>query len=225
MKIEGVCKSYGKHIVFDNFDLEIREGEILCVLGNSGGGKTTLLNILAELTPYTGEKIGVPDRVSYIFQEPRLLSNLTARGNLAFVGCEKEKIDETLRKVELLDKADKRPDELSGGERQRVSIARAFCADFELLLMDEPFSSLDTGLKVRLIKMFDGLWQEKKRTGEKATAVFVTHDLEEALMLADRIVVLKNGKIVFERAVKRVNSLSEYGAPSPLRKEILEILL
>lgn len=221
MRLTNIFKSYGKQKVFEDFSLEIQKGEILCVLGESGGGKTTLLNILAELISFEGEKVA-PKKIAYAFQEPRLLPNLTARENIAFVGGKVDEIDDLLEKVELLDKADKRPSELSGGERQRVSLARAFSVDFELLLLDEPFSSLDTGLKVRLMNVFARLWERKK---EGASAVFVTHDIEEALMIADRVVVLKGGKIAYETKIARETFPSEYGKENPLREELLRVLL
>ncbi len=188
MKIENLRKAYGEQVVFDGFDLEIREGEILCLLGPSGVGKTTLLKILAGLTPYEGRLDGIPERVGYIFQEPRLLANLTVRENLAFTGGEAKKIGEMLEEVGLSAHADKRPKMLSGGEKQRVAIARAFLSDSPLLLMDEPFSALDTALKMRLTDLFLRIWEKEKRT-----ALFVTHDLGEALAVGHRIVVLKKG--------------------------------
>ena len=147
---------------------------------------------------------------------------MTARENIAFVGGEQERVEELLEKTELKDKADRRPSELSGGEKQRVAFARAFLVDFELLLMDEPFSSLDTGLKIRLMKAFAELWKEKKQT---ASAVFVTHDIEEALMLADRVVVLKGGKIAYEQRIARKEFPSEYGAEDSARQALLSVLL
>ncbi len=222
MKLTGIRKDYGPQKVFENFSLEINEKEILCVLGESGGGKTTLLNILAGLTPFSGVKEGVPDEISYIFQESRLLPNLTARENISLVGGAPETVEDLLEKVELSEKADKRPTQLSGGEKQRVSIARAFSVDFKLLLMDEPFSSLDTGLKIRLIKVFKNLWESKR---ENASAVFVTHDIEEALMVADRVVVLKDGKIVYEKILQKTDAVVEYGAENPVRRELLKVLL
>lgn len=221
MFVKNIDKAYGNQKVFENFSLEIHTGEVLCVLGESGGGKTTLLNILAGLVDFYGEK-QTPEKISYVFQEPRLLRNLTARENVLLVGGMAATVDELLKKTELAEKADKRPSELSGGERQRVSLARAFSVDFQLLLMDEPFSSLDTGLKIRLMNVFADLWQEKKRT---AATVFVTHDIEEALMIADRVVVLKGGKIALEKRLTRNGIVSEYGKENSVREELLRVLL
>ena len=221
MKLNHIRKSYGKELIFEDFSLETKKGEILCVLGESGGGKTTLLNILAGLIPFDGEK-EVPEKISYVFQEPRLLPNLTVKENIALVGGRGETIAEMLAKTEMQDRANKRPSELSGGEKQRASLARAFSVDFELLLMDEPFSSLDTGLKIRLTNVFAELWKKKS---ENAAAVFVTHDIEEALMIASRVVVLKGGKIVYEKTIDRTEFPSEYGKENPVREELLQVLL
>ncbi|MFR5102878.1 MAG: ATP-binding cassette domain-containing protein, partial [Christensenellaceae bacterium] len=122
----------------------------------------------------------------------------------------------------LIKCADKRPGELSGGEKQRVSLARAFLIPSELLLMDEPFSSLDTALKIRLTEVFARLW---KSLPEKRTAVFVTHDLEEALMLADRIIVLKSGQVAADVSLKREVFPSAYAAPCEERQKLLSVLL
>ena len=222
MKLSHLTKCYGKRCVFRDFSLDIQSGEILCVLGESGGGKTTLLNSIAGLISYEGRIENVPERISYVFQEPRLLPHLSVRENLRFVGGRDEVIDGILAKVELSDKADSLASRLSGGEKPRVALARAFSTEFSLLLMDEPFSSLDTGLKIRLTETFATLW---KTYGGKRTAVMVTHDVEEALMLADRIVVLKGGEICFDKRVERTRFPEKYGEESPLRGELLNVLI
>ena len=223
MEIVSLTKKYGDRAVFENFSLHIGEGEILCLLGESGGGKTTLLNVLAGLVPYEGRLSGVPETVSYIFQEPRLLPNLTVRQNLRYAGGRDAVIDTLLEKTELFGCADRHPGALSGGERQRVSFARAFLNPTKLLLMDEPFSSLDTALKIRLAGVFARLWTEAAAEG--AAAVFVTHDLEEALMLADRVVVLRKGQIAADVRLSRAQFPAPYGAPSPERENLLSALL
>ena len=212
MKIH-FSKAYDSRYVFRDFQLEIYEGETLCVLGASGVGKTTLLNVLAGLTDYEGELWGVPKNVGYIFQEARLLPNLSVAENLAYAGGRCEDIQEILQKTGMLEHKDKRPKQLSGGEKQRVSIARAFLSKAPLLLLDEPFSSLDTALKIKLCGVFGKLWQERK-----PTAVLVTHDLEEALMLGHRIVLLKEGSVALD--IRLARKEGEY--PSAYGKACLE---
>ena len=219
---EKVNKRYGEKLIYEGFGCVIERGKITCLLGESGCGKTTLLNMLAGLTPYEGKIRNIPERISYIFQEDRLLPNLTVYGNIAYVlgkRADREKIMEVLEKVELADRADAYPGELSGGQAQRVAIARAFAYPSELILMDEPFSSLDTGLKIRLVDVFCKLWREENRT-----AVFVTHDAEEAYMLSHRAIVLKGGKICADiRGEEEIPRA--YGAASRYREELLNALL
>ena len=223
MKIR-ISKSYGEQTVFDGFSLDIQEGQILCILGESGGGKTTLLKSLARLISFDGELENVPEKVGYIFQEPRLLQNLTIEENLQYVGGMVESIDDILRKTELFDIRKKRPKELSGGEKQRVAIARAFLSDAPLLLLDEPFSSLDTALKIRLSNVFADLWKSKR-----PTVVYVTHDVEEACMLGQRIVVLKGGKAVCDVNAEELcvekNLPRGYGKEMALKETLLNALL
>ena len=219
---DGVSKQYGEISVYRDFSLEIGAGKITCLLGPSGCGKTTLLNMLAGLVPYDGKIENIPARVSYIFQEERLLPNLTVKQNIAFAlgkEADERRIADVLAKVELSDREDAWPSELSGGQAQRVSIARAFAYPSELILMDEPFSSLDTALKIRLIDVFCNLWREERRT-----AVFVTHDAEEAYMLAHRAVVMKEGRIVADISEDSIVP-RKYGESSAFKQNILRALL
>lgn len=218
IRLKDISKRYGALCVYDHFDLDIEEGKITSILGSSGSGKTTLLNILSGLTSYEGE-IDPQKKCAYIFQQPRLVPNLTVRGNLKLVCREEEKIVSMLEKVELSDKADAYPVELSGGQAQRVSVARAFLYPSDLLLMDEPFSSLDTALKIRLIEVFCSLWREEKRT-----VVFVTHDAEEAYMLSHRALAVEGGKIVAD--VRDDSPVPrKYGENSLYRQKIVQAIL
>ncbi|MCD8372907.1 MAG: ABC transporter ATP-binding protein [Clostridia bacterium] len=191
ISLKNVTKKYGGLTVYEGFNLDISEGQITCILGESGSGKTTLLNMLAGLTDYEGEI--TKKSCSYIFQQPRLLPNLTVRGNLSLVCKDKNAVDSMISAVGLQDKAESYPVTLSGGQAQRVAIARAFLYPSELILMDEPFASLDLALKLKVINLFLDLWQSERRT-----AVFVTHDADEALMLSHRIAVLKGGRVASE---------------------------
>ncbi len=189
----NVSKSYGKHVVFDGLQLEFDEGEIVCILGASGVGKTTLLQILARKIPFEGELLDVPNRVGYAYQEARLLPNLSVEDNLRYVGATDEEIARLLADTQLTAHAKKRPFALSGGEKQRVALCRAVVGKRELLLLDEPFSSLDTPLKRKIYEAFLRLWQ-----GYRPTVALVTHDIEEAWALGHRTIVLREGKIVLD---------------------------
>ena len=191
MKLSNITKKYGETVALNNVELAIEEGKITAVLGESGAGKTTLLNVIAGHIPYEGSVEGVGE-VSYLFQSPKLLPNLTVEGNLKFVLPKEnwENIALMLQKVGLKGKEKSFPRQLSGGERQRVAIARAFLFPHDVLLMDEPFSSLDLSLKKSLMELTGQLWREKKNT-----VVFVTHDVHEAVMLSHRAVLLHKGNL------------------------------
>lgn len=217
MEIKNLCKSYGKNEVYKNFNLDIREGQITCILGESGSGKTTLLNCIAQLTDYSGD---IPEiKCSYIFQQPALVPNLTVRENLSLVCKDEERINRVLTAVHLSDKSGAYPKTLSGGQAQRAAIARAFLFDSDVILMDEPFSSLDLKLKSEIAKEFAGVWK-----GGQKTAILVTHDIDEALMLAQRIIVINSGKIIYDRdlpsAIPR-----ELGENGEMRTELISVLM
>ncbi|MDE7106500.1 MAG: ATP-binding cassette domain-containing protein [Anaeroplasmataceae bacterium] len=220
IKLIDVCKKYDEQVIFDHFDLEFPKDKITCILGESGVGKTTLLNMIAGLTPYQG-KIEASGDVSYIFQEARLIPSLTVLENLRFTSknATDEEIKNLLTILEIDDKMHIYPNKLSGGEAQRVSIARAFLYDAPIILMDEPFSSLDLSLKYRLICYFSSLWNKERRT-----VIFVTHTIEEALLLSDDILLLRDGRIEkkyhIDAALPRKLTDQE-----DLRKEILKDLV
>lgn len=197
--------------VFDGLDLDFPDKTVTAVLGPSGCGKTTLLNLISGvLKPQAGEVIlESPERpnhranrpgrigyrrIGYLFQEPRLLPWKTVRRNVEIVLeniYEKERrmreAERFLSAVGLADFLDYYPFALSGGMRRRVAIARAFAFPAELMLLDEPFQALDLRLKMSLSSLFIDLWEKDPRT-----AVFVTHDIQEALILGDRIVTLSD---------------------------------
>ena len=214
MYIKNLVKSYSDTAVFNGFYLQIEDGSVTCILGESGAGKTTLLNVIAGLTQYEGEVS--PVRCSYIFQEPRLVPNLTVYKNLRLICRDEGAIADMLARAGLTEKASSYPVSLSGGQAQRVAIARAFLFTSDVVLMDEPFSSLDLKLKINMMNVFSEV-----RAKDGRTAVFVTHDIDEALCLADRIIVLSGGKIVFDCK----NSPSRpFGTHSDLREELIKVL-
>jgi NitT/TauT family transport system ATP-binding protein len=206
IKVENIFKSYGVLEVFDDFSLEFPEGKITAVLGPSGCGKTTLLNILAGLVKIEQGKVYSPGQVSYLFQEPRLLPWLTIRQNIAFVLQGKmpltmiqERIEAHLSATGLADFGDYYPVQLSGGMKQRAAIARAFAFDAPLLLMDEPFKSLDIKTRFELLENFLQLWMKAPRT-----VITVTHDPKEAVALGELIVVL-GGKPAMVHSQRDIN--------------------
>jgi len=196
--ITNLSKKYGNETIFEDFNLVFEKNKITGILGPSGAGKTTLLNLCSGLEqPDCGKIEGINlQSISYIFQEPRLLPWRTVRENLRFVFKEKaikkpgphdDDIDAILELVGLATVGDYYPQELSGGMRQRVSIARAFLYPSELLLMDEPFSSLDFSLKNRLIEDFLEIWEQDKRT-----VIFVSHNEDEIRRLAQVILTFSD---------------------------------
>lgn len=195
INLKGITKNFGQTSVFQDFSVSFKKGEISCILGHSGSGKTTLLNILSGLTDYQGSIENLGGNISYIFQEECLIKSLTAYKNIEYVLLRlikdkkqrEEIITNVLKTAELYDKKDKYPNELSGGMRQRLSMARAFVYPSEIMLMDEPFRSLDIALKNRIIQAFLKLWQKDKKT-----TVFVTHDIDEAMLISDTIYILKD---------------------------------
>ena len=189
--------------VYEKFSLkiknfEVKQGEFISILGQSGSGKSTFLNIIAGIeTDYTGEVL-IKGELSMVFQDSLLLPHLNLFENIAF-GLRIKKLDkneinnrvvEIMKKLEISHLKDKYPNEISGGEKQRVSIGRALVMKPQLLLMDEPFSSLDENLRERLQEVVKTLQKELD-----LTIIFVTHDRDEAFYLSDRIALINKGKI------------------------------
>ena len=214
MKIEKLSVSYGENQVFNNLSLNLNDGEITCVLGRSGAGKTTLLKYLAGLIKDSG--FALDGGVAMVFQEPRLLPNLTAYENLLFIGANPSGIADALKSVGLEGKENCRPNELSGGEKQRISFLRAMLSGANTVLLDEPFSSLDLATKIPLAKTFVEMIKSAKKT-----AIFVTHDVEEAMMVADRILYISGGEIALDIKLDGA-PFRDYGAPSNQRKIIVD---
>lgn len=219
MRIVNLEKSYGARRVLQGLSLEIAYGEITCIIGKSGVGKTTLLNAIAGIFECGGEISPKPSSVGYVFQNDRLIPYLTVRENLHYVGGRDEMIDELLREADIFSCAERKAATLSGGEKRRLSLVRAFCVPSELVLLDEPFSALDTVTKERLLLMTKTLL-----TRFKKTAVLVTHDLDEAFAVADKIALLDQGKIVYELRLPASDGLREYGSLAAERKKLIERL-
>ena len=198
--IRGVGKAFGDHAVLHDVDLEVGAGEFVALLGASGSGKTTLLRLLLGLeAPDTGQVLVPPTRTT-VFQEPRLVASKKVWRNVV-IGLPKPKASrqvavEALSVVGLAKHADAWPGTLSGGEAQRVALARALVRRPDLLLLDEPFAALDALTRLRmqaLVAELVGRYQPG--------VLLVTHDVEEAVLLADRVVVLKDGRISLDQPV------------------------
>lgn len=223
----SVSKRYGEKTVLDSFQMTVGDGEIAALLGVSGSGKTTVLNAVCGAIDYEG-RADAGGRVSYVFQKPRLAPWLTVAENLELVlrAVEKDKyarkkaVADMLETVELADAAKLYPAELSGGMEQRAEIARAFLYPSAALLMDEPWRGLDVGLKQRLTAEFGKLFKERPRA-----TVFVSHDVDDALSIADRVVVLKNGKNRFETEIPDKARDFKNREYAELKEKLLHLLL
>ena len=212
MKIENLSVKYGSISVFSNFNLNVEDGQVTCLLGASGVGKTTLLNHILSVAKNSDKK------VSIAFQEPRLFEHLTVYENLKILGFCGDKILNALNKVGLENCVKKYPSHLSGGEKQRVNFVRALLGEFDVLLLDEPFSSLDVKLKLSLIDLL-----VSKTKGK--TVIFVTHDVEEALMLSNRVVLIKDGKILLDHTIWQDLNAREWGKLDKDRQILLNAQL
>ena len=190
LKMASVQKNFNDIKVLKDLSMEVYKEEIVCVIGPSGCGKSTILNIISGLiNPSKGEVENNSAKISYVFQEDRLLPWKNVYENISTVNkeCSREKCLDLIKKVGLKGFEGYYPSELSGGMRQRCSIARAFNYEADLLLMDEPFKSLDYNLRIDMIRYLLKLWESTKKS-----IVFVTHEIDEALLLGDRILLLSN---------------------------------
>ncbi|MGJ4730413.1 sulfate/molybdate ABC transporter ATP-binding protein [Luteimonas sp. SDU101] len=213
LRIEGVAKRYGGTTALDSVDLHIASGELVALLGPSGSGKTTLLRVIAGLLPADGGRVRFGDtdatelslrerNVGFVFQQYALFRHMTVAENIAF-GLRSRprrrrpdratiarRVDELLALIQLPEHGARYPEQLSGGQKQRVALARALAIDPTVLLLDEPFGALDAKVRVELRR-----WLRRLHDQTGQTTVFVTHDQDEALELADRVVVLRDGRI------------------------------
>ncbi|MGG7141969.1 ABC transporter ATP-binding protein [Clostridium nigeriense] len=214
IEFRNIKKSYKNNVILDDFNLKIDKGNLVVLIGSSGCGKTTLLKMINRLIEATSGDILVNGKnirdidpiklrrsIGYVIQQTGLFPHMTVKENIEIIpkliGKDQEdiekKTDELLNMVGLDPEkySDRYPVELSGGQQQRVGVARAFAADAEIILMDEPFSALDPITRTELQEELFNIQREYKKT-----IVFVTHDMDEALNLADKICILKDGKIL-----------------------------
>jgi len=190
----GVTKAFGDHVVLDDLHLEIHTGEFVALLGRSGSGKSTFLRILAALDGEVQGEVRVPRRRAVVFQEPRLLPWQRVLRNVT-VGLTRgretqAKAVAALDEVGLAAHRKAWPRTLSGGEAQRVALARALVREPELLLLDEPFGALDALTRIRMHALLRDLYRR-----HRPAVLLVTHDVDEAITLADRVIVLQHGRI------------------------------
>lgn len=225
LSLEHLSKTYadGTRALAD-INLSVHEGEIVALIGGSGCGKTTLLRLIAGLDRASAGAIRLDDEVlsgphpaiGIVFQEPRLLPWLTVSDNIAFglddvsAAERKARVRHALEKIGLVEHADRWPRDLSGGQQQRVAIARAFVANPKVLLLDEPFSALDAFTRASLHEHLLGLWEETR-----PTVLLVTHDVQEAVTLADRAIVMqpKPGRIFDELPLSLSRPRDKTGLP------------
>ncbi|MDM0018856.1 ABC transporter ATP-binding protein [Variovorax saccharolyticus] len=196
VQLRGLTRRFGDaQPVLRDLSLDIEPGQFVALLGRSGSGKSTLLRILAGLDGgQEAQRLQVPASVAVAFQEPRLFPWLRVWRNVVLNvdgGDPRERGIAALQEVGLADKAQAWPQTLSGGQAQRVSLARALAREPALLLLDEPFGALDALTRLTMHRLVLDLWQR-----HRPTVLLVTHDVDEALLLADRVLVLDKGHIV-----------------------------
>ena len=201
--IKNKCYANSEKAVLAQLDFTVKQGEFVAIVGPSGCGKSTLLNMISGLESCSGQHISYNEntlqegvasnkalhQLGYIFQQPRLMPWLTVRENIELIlkPDQFDKIDDLLAQVGLANEGEYFPSQLSGGMQRRVSIARAFAINPQLLLLDEPFNSLDAPTAARLRQLLIDLCEQRG-----TTVVFVTHDLQEAVYLADRIIFMSD---------------------------------
>lgn len=193
VRVQGFTKAFGDQVVLDHLDLEIAQGQFVALLGASGSGKTTLLRTLGGLDSAPAETVITPARRAIVFQEPRLLPWRRAEANVRLglrTPDAKARADAALEEVGLSHRKTAWPATLSGGEAQRVALARALVREPELLLLDEPFAALDALTRLKMHDLVLDLWRR-----HTPAVLLVTHDVDEALSLADRVLVLARGQI------------------------------
>lgn len=203
VEVKGLTKRFGDLLVLDNINFQVKNGEFLAIVGPTGCGKTTFLNVLSKLIPATSGQILLDGteadpkkhNLAFVFQEPSSMPWLTVRQNVELgmdikgvpVKTRKERLEKILTLVGLNECADLLPNQISASMEQRVSVSRAFATNPDLLLMDEPYGQLDIKLRYYLEDELIKLWNELR-----STVIFVTHNIEEAVYVAERILVLTN---------------------------------
>ncbi|WCB96205.1 Aliphatic sulfonates import ATP-binding protein SsuB [Baekduia alba] len=198
--VRNLRRDYGERTVLRELDLDIAPGEFVALLGKTGCGKTTLLRVLAGLDPATAGTVEAPGRPAVVFQEPRLLPWKRVLDNVTLGqkgGGIKDAARQALQEVGLEAHADAWPLTLSGGEAQRAALARALVREPQLLLLDEPFAALDALTRIKMHALVSALWRR-----HRPAVLLVTHDVDEALLLADRVIVMADGRIAHHERIE-----------------------
>ncbi len=199
VRVKGFTRSFGATSVLKDMNLDIQPGEFVALLGASGSGKTTLLRTLAGLDPAPVDQVSTPAARAVVFQDPRLMPWKRVWRNVA-LGLKgrdiRGKAEDALGEVGLSHRLDAWPATLSGGEAQRAALARALIREPKLLLLDEPFAALDALTRIRMHELVLKLWR-----AHDPAVLLVTHDVDEAITLADRVLVLDQGRIAAEEVV------------------------
>ncbi|ELP61965.1 ABC transporter ATP-binding protein [Streptomyces turgidiscabies] len=203
VQLRGLTRSFGRRTVLDGIDLDIPAGQFTALLGHSGSGKSTLLRAVAGLDHEVegSGRLSAPERVSVVFQDSRLLPWRRVLDNVLLGTDGKEaaaKGREALAEVGLKGRERAWPSELSGGEAQRAALARSLVREPELLLADEPFGALDALTRIRMHGLLRELWER-----HRPSVLLVTHDVDEAVALAERVLVLEEGRIGLDLAIDR----------------------
>lgn len=199
VRVQGLTRAFDGRAVIDGLDLSLRAGQFTVLLGRSGCGKSTLLRVLAGLDREIEGGVLVPERRAVAFQAPRLMPWKRVWRNvlLGLPGRpERARAERALAEVGLEHRTDAWPKTLSGGEAQRASLARALVREPDLLLLDEPFGALDALTRIKAQRLVAELWQRRG-----CAVLLVTHDVDEALLLADRVLVMDEGRIAYDTEV------------------------
>ena len=223
VRVEGVTRRFDDRTVLDSVSLSIDRGEVVAMLGRSGAGKSTLLRILGGFDPDAEGTVTVPEQRSIVFQSPRLMPWKRVLGNVAFGldGRDRtERARQALGEVRLAERERAWPVTLSGGEAQRVALARALVREPQLLLLDEPFGALDALTRAQMHLLLEDLLRV-----HRPAALLVTHDVDEAIVLSDRVLVLTDGRIATDVRVPFPRPRRRDGPGfADLRSELLRAL-
>lgn len=223
VRARQLSKCFGANVILDQLDLDIRPGEFVALLGRSGSGKTTLLRALAGLDQISSGTLEVPQARAAVFQEPRLMPWKRAWRNVTLglnIAQPRERARLALQEVGLAHRENAWPATLSGGEAQRVALARALVREPQLLLLDEPFAALDALTRIRMHQLILALWCQ-----HRPSVLLVTHDVDEAVLLADRVLVLDQGRIAADIAITQERPRSaERRQFQQVRAQLLELL-